>query len=311
MKWWAYLRGTNLLMIGLVQFAVWYGWLRTVFAKHGIAPVMHAADALLLSIATVFIASFGYLLNDWYDVDVDQINGRRTLFTDRPHLRHKGKSIAVVPLLLGTAIVLYLTILCKMQILLLLYLGVAVALWGYAWRLQRLPFIGNAVISLLTAGFPLVYYLIEQRSLDALYSCCSAEWHFTLDTMLAFAGFAFLITLAREIIKDMQDIRGDYAYGYHTLPLVVGWDLSIYTVIFIAAVLIGAVLYWAFWVHKMVGYLSLITVVLPLVGFIWKAWRAEEPEDMRSLSRMLKVIMLAGMLLWAFTIAYFYYFLQW
>ncbi len=298
-------------MIGMVQFAVWYGWLRTVFAKHGIAPVMHTADALLLSIATVFIASFGYLLNDWYDVEVDRINGRRTLFTDRQHLRHKGKGIVVVPLLLGTAIVLYFTILYKMGTLILLYLGVAVALWGYAWRLQRLPLIGNVVISLLTAGFPLVYYFIERHSLDALYECCAAEWHFTLDTMLAFAGFAFLITLVREIVKDMEDIRGDYAYGYQTLPLVVGWDLSIYAVTFIVVVLIGAVLYWAFWVHRMVGYLSVVAVGFPLVGFMWKAWRAQEPEDMRSLSRMLKLIMLAGVLLWAFTIAYFYYLLQW
>jgi|GEM_PF-3090044 len=311
MKWWAYLRGTNLLMIGLVQFAVWYGWLRVVFEKHGIASTLDTLDALLLSIATVLVASFGYLLNDWYDVEVDQMNGRHTLFTDRKHLQRRGWFLAIVPLLIGTAIVAYLTISYNAGSLILLYLTVAAVLWAYALRLQRYALIGNTVIALLTAGFPLVYYLIEHRAMDALYACCSAEWYFTLQTMVAFAGFSALISLSREIVKDMEDLRGDYAYGYQTLPMIIGWELSIYVVVWIVAILVGAVLYWAFWVHQMVGYLSVVVVVLPLVAFAWRIWRAQEPEDMRPLSRALKAMMLAGVLLWAWTIVYFYYYLKW
>jgi 4-hydroxybenzoate polyprenyltransferase len=117
---------------------------------------------------------------------------------------------------------------------------------------------------------------------------------------LAYAMFAFLVSLLREIIKDMEDWEGDQKYGCRTLPLVIGLKRSKYVVIALVVlnmVLLGygmAVLYrlhfvWAFWYF-------LLLVQVPVVYLMYSVFKAQDKNEYHFASSLTKLIMLTGLL---------------
>jgi 4-hydroxybenzoate polyprenyltransferase len=113
-----------------------------------------------------------------------------------------------------------------------------------------------------------------------------------------FALFAFLTTLAREIIKDIEDFEGDLAYGRNTIPVVTGVTAS--KIIATSLILITiALLYfvWFFYINDKITliYLS-AAIVLPLLYVIFQLVISKTRRQLHSASRVMKLMMLAGIL---------------
>jgi 4-hydroxybenzoate polyprenyltransferase len=113
-----------------------------------------------------------------------------------------------------------------------------------------------------------------------------------------FALFAFLTTLTREIIKDIEDFEGDMAYGRNTIPVVTGILTSkIISVILILTTIVLLYIVWNYFLHDKITliYIS-CTVVLPLFYVIYQLIMSQGRKDLHSASRLMKIIQIAGIL---------------
>lgn len=229
----------------------------------------------VMSLSTVMIAAAGYIINDYYDVKIDLIN--------RPQRVVVGKSIPRrYALLMHTLLSVAGTVagfVVKWEIGVINFIS-AFLLWWYSNSLKRQPFIGNLCIAFLTALSIFVVPFLY-RDANIMY-------------LVIYGTFAFLATLLREIIKDIEDLKGDNTFGCRTLPIVWGLRRTKYVIYMLSA----AFLAWVIILHLIVeplpmGYFA-IFLFTPLLGLIVQTIRADTKRDFRRLSMVCKVIMLLG-----------------
>lgn len=261
-------RAWNLAIIVLAQYFTAY-----FLAK---ADVLTDFNLFLLSLSTVMIAAGGYVINDYYDVKIDIVNNpERVVIGKTIHRRfaillHVALSVSGV--LTG--------LLVSWKLAAVNVFSVAV-LWFYSNLLKRLPFIGNFTVALLT-GFSIAILLLLYRTNAGL--------------IIVYAVFSFFMTLIREIMKDVEDLKGDNTYGCKTLPIIWGirkTKITLYAIILGFSVAVVAINYL---------YVKLPVIYFVMLLFVPLAWltiqlvRADTKKDFGWLSSFCKVIMLLGIL---------------
>lgn len=228
----------------------------------------------LLVASTLLIAAAGYIINDYYDVKIDYIN--------KPHRVIVGKQIP------RRYALLYHTVFSVLGILIGVYLSLwigavnlfcAVLLWWYSNHLKRLPFVGNLAIGLLTGLAVAVVSLLYWQP-GALVP--------------AYAVFALFMTVIREVIKDIEDVRGDDTYGCQTLPIVWGIRRTKIVVYAIAVVMCVLVFYInSRWTQLPVIYLAIL-LFIPLGVLVGMLYKADTQAEFHRLNQLSKFIMLLG-----------------
>jgi 4-hydroxybenzoate polyprenyltransferase len=210
-------RPLNLAIIGLTMYGIRF------YLKHSNPSLREIDDSLsffLLVISTIFIAAAGNIINDYFDVKADRINKPEKLIITK----HIKKRWAIVThwLLngLGFLIALSFSIQFNSFSLAFIHLLSINALWFYSTYFKRKLFLGNLIVALLTAFIPLLvllfyHILANERKVETstLYGP---------QLILFLALFAFIQNLAREIIKDTQDIEGDKTIHVRSVPMKFG-----------------------------------------------------------------------------------------
>lgn len=179
-------------------------------------------------------------------------------------------------------------------------------LWFYSTSLKRQFLIGNIVIALLSGLVPILVLLFElpgvHRIVAETYPILIEKKVFSLEPILyiglAYALFAFLVSLLREMIKDTEDYEGDLTYGCRTVPIVLGiaptkWIMA--GTAFAIMLMLG----WIQWgMAQSTDWLSfgylLVLVQLPLAAIVWLTLKAAGKRDWRRLSMLIKVVMIAS-----------------
>lgn len=235
-------------------------------------------DFWALTLSTVFVAAAGYIINDYYDVKIDAINKPERMVVGKLIRRRRAMFAHLLLSFAGIAIGFWLSIPVG-----LINTGAVLLLWGYSARLKKMMLIGNITIALLSASM----LLIVAVNADTLNK-----------VTIGYACFAFLISLIREIIKDMEDVKGDASFDCQTLPIVAGLrntKLVLYplSTIFLALI-IAAVVHGSTTIYFDV-YMALL-VLLPGIWLILKLIRADRKRDFTYLSNLNKFIMLTGIL---------------
>jgi len=238
----------------------------------------------LLVLAALAVAAAGYIINDYYDVKIDAINRPTRLVVGRLLSRRHAMLAHVV--LSGAGVVLATALSGRLGVV---TLGAALLLWGYSARFKRLPLVGNISIATLTAALILLPALLPAPTPDGRLK---AVWLYALA--------AFLLTVVREIVKDLEDMRGDAQHGCRTLPLVWGvarskWVAGFF-VLCLGVLVLGAsgqLLAWGRW---LLAAWLLALVLLPLGWLAHLLLRADRRRHFRQLSAWCKAIMLAGVL---------------
>ncbi len=256
----------NLLIIGLAQY----------FVVGFLIPTQKVWDIrlLLLSASTVIIAAAGYIINDYYDVKIDLINKPERVVIGKEVARRYALLLHSLLSIIGVAI----GFLLNWKIGVINFFS-AFLLWWYSNDLKRQPFVGNFVVALLTG---LSIFLV-----NLLYSV-----HQPLVTI--YSLFAFAMTLVREIVKDMEDLKGDNTFGCKTLPIVWGIHKTkfflylLLLVFFLSAVAINLRF------SQLPRYYFFVLLFAPLVLLLARLARADTKKDFYNLSQWCKVIMLLG-----------------
>lgn len=300
------IRYPNLIFIFLTQYLLQYAVLEPVLKWYGLHPTLGNLQFFLLSGSTALVAASGYIINDYFDINIDLVNRPHRIIVDR--LINRRWAIAWHTLFNIIAVALGFEVAIHEGNLVVGFIQPLCTglLWFYSTSYKRQLVTGNLVIALLTALTVLVIGFYEPQ----LYHNSGGQPSYAafrlIRIMVMYAVFAFLISLVREIVKDLEDQPGDAKEGCRTIPIVWGihpaknlcYGLTALLVLFIIQAqykLAG----WG-WYRDLV-YL-LVAVEVPLIITIRKLARSVTPRDFHSISNLIKLIMLTGI----FSMIFFY-----
>jgi len=240
---------------------------------------------LLYALATVSLAAAGYLINDYYDLEIDRLNEREGPLGQEISIFWGFVHYAWLQLLPLSLAAIY-----SPSFLLPILLGISFLLWAYSAHLKAWPLLGNLLVAALVLASLGLYYI------EALPYLRENRWAKTF--FEAYLVFAFGSNLVREIAKDREDLAGDQAKGTFTLAYYLpSWALkSLLFFLLLGSLGTGVSLVWPyfrlfsgyFW-----GHFLLLAALLLLLIFV--LIRAKTKKDWRQLSLLLKIYMALGL----------------
>lgn len=296
-----------------------YGIVQPILSTMGLHLELPVIFFLGLIISVVLIAASGYIINDYFDLQADTVN--------RPFQVVIGKYITP-----GIAYKLYFVFNCVALILsfyisyqigslaLFIIFPVTIGfLYFYSTTYKRQVLVGNVLVSLLTACVPMLVALYDIIPLIKSNREYLMTYNLGINIIFiwvgAFALFAFLVNVVRELVKDAEDYEGDLLYGKNTLPIIWGSVVTKITIIsFISLIIIG--LGWIYckylcfiYIYDKVGSDSfytkidfitllyfLVLIFVPLGYIIYLVSIARERKQYHLASRLLKLVMVAGVM---------------
>jgi 4-hydroxybenzoate polyprenyltransferase len=300
-------RWPNLVMIAVTQllyfFTLVFPFYSVLSGHEDIYTAFSVRHFLLLLISSLLIAAGGNIINDYFDRNIDEINKPKKKIIDKLIKRRWAIVMHIVFSVIAILIGFYIDSQTPV-----FWLGFSnticvLLLFGYSISLKKKLLAGNILISLLTAWVILVCFFCYYRSISCTH-CEPFVWQAQLRRFIRisflYAAFAFIISLIREVVKDMEDMDGDSRYGCKTIPIAWGIPASKVFVAVWLVVLIGMIAVVQFYVLQF-GWIwstaySIILLITPLIWVLHKLFKAQVPTDYHQLSTAIKYIMMAGLL---------------
>lgn len=255
-------------------------------------------DFIILVLSTVLITAAGYVINDYFDIRTDLVNRGKVLVGTKI-ARRKAMMWHNVLNIIGISGGFYVSYKIGFFWLGIFFMLVSGLLYFYSASYKRQFLVGNIIVALLTAMVPFMVVVYETAAIHLHYYDLAVNMP-SLSIMFywvgGFAIFAFMSTLIREIVKDMEDFEGDKAYGSRSLPVVAGIKLSRIIVLSLASVLLLMMLFvWYFHLNDTITLVYILAfLVVPLVLSQYYVIRSGSQEDLHRSSSWLKILMLGG-----------------
>jgi len=279
-RFWDFLAGSvrlvrmsNLLIVAITQYLT---RILLIGPRHEWREIISDPKLFVLSLSTVCIAAAGYIINDYFDIKIDIVNKPERVVVGRYLKRRWAMGAHQVLNVVGAALGLLLGV----WVFLVNVFSITL-LWFYSERYKRAPFIGNLIVSLLT-GFSLLILTLNYPANRRL--------------VLIYAVFSFFISLIREIVKDMEDIRGDEAHGCRTLPIVWGIRRTKYFLYGIISVFVTTLFIMADTLNNNVLAVLFLLLLVPIGWLVYSLSHSDTRRDFKKISTLCKIIMLLGLL---------------
>ena len=264
-------RGYNILIVILAQY------LASIYIFAPDKPVKSVVldiNLLMLVLASAASIAAGYIINNFYDSEKDLINRPQKSMLDRLVSQNTKLSFYFVLNFISIVFASYVSF--RAVIFFALYIF---GIWFYSHRLKKQPLIGNIVSAVLTVT-PFFAIFIYYKNFELV--------------IFAHAVFLFLIVSMRELTKDLENIKGDLALNYRTVPVIYGEKTSktMLTVIAVLTLVSAIVLTHFFDVGHM--YFFFYTTIVLLIVFLIILWRSNKKAHYLILHNFLKFILVAG-----------------
>jgi len=295
MKYLQLIRYQNLLMLALMQLVFRYGFLNQQDCYLALADWQY----LLLVLSTVLIAAAGYVINDIFDQETDSINRPSAQIVGKLITESKAYNIYVALNILGVSIGFYLSNVIEKPSFATIFIFIAACLYFYATTLKKVLLLGNLMVAFILALSVLIIGVFDLY--PATHEGNQDQMRMLFSILTDYAFFAFLINFIREIVKDAEDVKGDYNQGMQTLPILLGVGRTSKVIFGLLLVPIWIV-FWYVNSYLMfndlyIAVLFLLFLVLsPLLYCLVKSWSAKTTTDFRHLSLLLKWILFFGIL---------------
>jgi len=287
------IRWKNLIMLALIQLLFKYVY----FPAFSVETTLSNFNFSILVFTTLIIAAAGYIMNDIYDIEADIINKPSKVLVHKKISKSKAHFLYNIFNSIGLLSGLYLAFIIDNLPFVAIFLITIMLLKVYNSDLKKRPFIGNLLVSslvslsiLIVGVFDIIPSINEDNSIDQYYA---------FRVLIDYAAFAFMLMLLREMVKDIEDVNGDKKMKMKTLPIIFGrkrMNTAIFIFSFIPLILITFYSFNSFSNVPFVLAYMLIVVLLPLLYFMTKILYAKSKNDYMKASRLLKIIMLLGML---------------
>lgn len=266
-------RGYNILVLAIAQY------LAAIFIfspTKSLRDVVLDLHLLFLVLACVFVIAGGYIINNFYDAKVDRIN--RPVKTVLDNYVKQATKLKLYFLLNFIGFSFGILISWRAALFFAIFIF---GIWLYSHKLKKYPFLGviSATILTITPFFAVFIYFDNFSKIIFVH-----------------ASFLFLIIMARELIKDLQNLKGAIANNYKTFPIVYGEKktkqfsilLLMFTIFPITLLLIYSNLSY------MSYYFYFAFIVLVFIGFL--LWKSTTRNQYRMLHNVLKLLLLVGVL---------------
>ncbi|GEQ85308.1 ubiquinone biosynthesis protein UbiA [Patiriisocius marinistellae] len=266
-------RGYNILVIVIAQY------LTSIFILAPQLPlrqVLLDVNLLMLILASAAAIAGGYIINSFYDSEKDLIN--------RPRKTMLDKLVSQQTKLTGYFVLNFMSVFFASYVSFraVVFFSIYIfGIWFYSHKLKKFPFIGNLVATLL-AVVPFFAIFIHYRNFS--------------EVIFVHATFLFLLISMRELTKDLENIKGDLAQNYRTIPVVYGEKVSkfILTFLSIATLIPAVLLLTSFKLGYMHVYFYLS--IIALIVFDVLLWKSNRKLHYIILHNILKFIIVAGVL---------------
>ena len=280
-------------------------------------------DFFLLVFSTLLIAAGGNIINDYFDVKADRINKPEKLIITKTISKKLAILTHWVLNVIALGIAIYLSIRNTTFWYVFIHLLSINSLWFYSMYFKRKPFIGNLIVALLTALVPIlcgIHFYIHNEFPIVEFTEIKSPFTFWIFHLMAhghyifiLALFAFASNLAREIIKDIEDIEGDKLIYAKTLPILYGvnktkWLAGI--LLLLSPVLFSLLFFLkiendSILKNNLILFTPvLVALLLDIISIILLV-RANTRKKLKKVDFLIKIAMLMGLLLpfyWIFFI---------
>ena len=296
------IRYKNLLIIVLTQYLMRWSIIKPILGVYDFDLQFSEINFLFLVLSTVFITAAGYVINDYFDTKTDLVNRPETVLVGKVINRRSAILLHILLNTIGIGLGVYVSFYIEIPILSLVFVFITGILWFYSTTYKRQFLIGNLIVAILTALVPLMVLLFEIPLLNKTYGLELIEMRLNFNQIIvwvmSFAFYAFILTLIREIIKDMEDFEGDNAFGRQTMPIVLGVINSKIIVISFILFTIFSLMYayFRFLTDTITIVYFLIFLLVPLLFLLYKIIVSGTKDDYHFASNLSKIIMLFGIL---------------
>jgi len=294
MKYPKLIRYQNLLMLALMQLLFRYGFLNF----QNIPLALNDWQYFLLVFATVMIAAGGYVINNIMDQATDNDNKPNQVVVGKSISETNAYNVYFVCTVLGVGAGFYLSNVIGKPGFAAIFIIISATLYLYATSLKQMLLIGNFVVALLLAFSVIIIGIFDLLPvINPGNKIVMAE---LFSILLDYAIFAFIINFIREIVKDLEDVNGDYNQGMNTLPIVLGIGRTSKLVLVLSLIPLVMVIFYIknyFFAYDLyiATLYALISIVAPLIYFAIKMVDAKKSIDFHHLSSILKLIILFGL----------------
>jgi 4-hydroxybenzoate polyprenyltransferase len=266
------IRGYNLIIIILAQY------LAAIFIlspdELTLSDVLLDVNLFILVLCNALVIASGYLINSFYDSEKDLINKPYKTFLDNAVSQQTKLSLYFIINFVSVVLASYISFRAV-----LFFSGFIFGIWLYSHKLKRITFLGNVIAALL-AITPFFAVFIYYKHVENI--------------IFFHASFLFLLILIREIIKDLESLKGDFAQDYKTIPVIYGEQqtkIILSSLIGVAVIINGLFLYF-FNLGYMVYYFYLSFLAYIALGIL--VWISSKKVHFRILHNLLKLLIVLG-----------------
>jgi len=296
------IRYKNLIMITLMMLLIKLCSVDPMLKIFNLQPTFTWLDFVFLTLALTCVAAGGYVINDYFDIKTDRINRPDSLIIGREVSSATATTYHICLSIAGCVFGFLVSVRVGFWPLSLVFPFLVGLLWFYSTAYKGMFLVGNLVVALMIGIVPLLPSVYELRGLiidnPPIVQEGGLDPYLILNISIGYAVFAFVTTLIREIIKDMEDIEGDSMQGCRTMAIVLGPTPCkvILSTLIISTI---AALVYAYLYHvnePSSGIFIGVALILPLLFLLYKVIAAKGKDDYHKCSTIAKIIMVLGML---------------
>ena len=295
-------RYQNLLIIVFAMLMMSFCIVDPVLQLFNLKATLTGLDMTFLILACVCTAAGGYVINDYFDTKIDAVNRPDAVLVSKDVNRTTAITWHIILSVFGCIFGFLVSVKVGIWKVGFMYPIIVGLLWYYSAAYKKMFLVGNIVVAVLTGLIVLLPAAYEIPGISAIqdpvvqYGAFDPYLILYQSSMVAL--FAFMTTLIREIIKDMEDIEGDSLQGASTMAIVLGLKK---TKAVVTALIIITILGLAFltlnYLPETATYIYVFSLVIsPLVFCGYKVCKAETKKDFHFCSILMKIIMLSGIL---------------
>lgn len=289
------IRIENLVLLALMQLLVRYGFLK----QQGIALALNDWQFGCLVLSTVLIAAAGYIINNIYDQETDAINKPQQRIVGTKMSETAAYNYYVGFNIVGVGLGFYLSQVILRPSFAVLFILVAALLFLYATQWKGMIILGNLVVALILAISVWIIGVFD--IFPATYEANQKEMALVFSVLNDYALLALMVNFIREMVKDLQDFKGDKTVGIRTLAVVWGVHKTA-RLTAVVHIIPLTLLLWYVNKYLMASNLLIITgyllflVIAPLVFTAVSLWKAQTKEQFGQSAQVLKWVIVFGIL---------------
>ena len=291
----------NLIIVLLTQWFIYAYVLSPNFTMAGLISQLTSNEFGLLALITILLTAGGYIINDIEDCELDSVNKPDKVIVDKVISRSLAFWLYFGTLLLGFLLALFLAFTTSNVHLIFIYPLAAAGLFMYSMQLKKSFLAGNVLVAAYCAGVAGIIWVAERHTISELMDADPVAGRHIRLIFLVYMVLAFLSTLFREIIKDIEDLKGDLAYGSRTLPIVWGVDKAKRMSFGIGLALLLTIFFAVYHLTLLNSPLKvsfiILTMISPMILALTWLIRARSRKQYHRLSQLTKFLMVSGILL--------------